>query len=143
MDFRLDATDAVLMRDELFVIRAERRVVWCEVFTPPQVAPAQGAAAARTISEYLLENVIARRSSWLGVVLDARKGPTVVGPVTLGVLEKIFARAEQVRKPLAALIGTARAQGDQFRSIQQAHAPRFGMVTDRLEMAADWMTTAG
>ena len=143
MDFRLYATDAVLVRDDLYVIRAERRVVWCEVLTPPQVAPAQGAAAARAISEYLLENVIARRSSWLGVVLDVRKGPTVVGPVTLGLLEKMFARAEQVRKPLAALLGTARAQGDQFRGVQQAHAPRYGMVTDRVELAVDWMTTAG
>ena len=143
MDYRLDSADAILVRDELFVIRAERRVVWCAVFTPPNVAPAQGAAAARAMSEYLLGKVITRRSSWIGVVLDVRKGPTVVGPITLGVLEQMFARAEQVRKPLASLIGTARAQGDQFRSVQQALAPRFGMVTDRQEMAVDWMTTAG
>jgi len=107
MDSRADAASVVLLEHELFVIVAERRVVWCRVLTPPNVTPAAGAAAGKSAFAYLMTHVLVRRSSWLGVVADVRRGPSVAGPVTLQGLEQLFIHAEEVRKPLAMLIGAA------------------------------------
>jgi hypothetical protein len=143
MDARLDAQRAILVQDELYVIRAERRVVWVELQTPPHIDPKRGAAAAVAITSYLLGSVLARRSSWLGLILDIRRGPTVMGPLTLTAAEQVFQRAEQLRKPLAALISAAPAQLEQFTALQQTHAPRFAKVTADAKAAIDWMTRAG
>jgi hypothetical protein len=143
MDARLDVQKAILAQDDLYIIRAERRVVWVQLQTPPHIDPKRGAAAAQAITSYLLGNILERRSSWLGLVLDVRCGPTVMGPLTLSAAEQVFQRAEQIRKPLAALIGSAPAQLEQFTELQQAHAPRFGKVTTDAAAAVDWMTRAG
>jgi hypothetical protein len=143
MDARLNAQKAILVQDDLYVIRAERRVVWVQLVTPPNIDPRRGAAAAGAIATYLLGSVLERRSSWLGLILDVRQGPTVMGPLTLALAEQIFQRAEEVRKPLAALIGPAPAQREQFSALQRAHAPRFALATEDAKAAADWMTRAG
>jgi hypothetical protein len=139
---RPDTAAVVLLEHELFVVFAEGRVVWCRVLMPAQVAPATGAAAGKSALGYLADNVLVRRSSWLGVILDVRSAPSVVGPVTLQGLERTFVLAEEARKPLAALVGKAATQRDQFATLQR-HAPRFSLVTDTPAVAVDWMTRAG
>jgi hypothetical protein len=133
----------VLVEDELYVIRAEGRVVWFELHTRPNTTPARGAEAARTAGAYLLEHVLQRRSSWLGAILDIREGPSVIGPVTLGMSEQMFRKAEESRKPLCALIGRAPSQRAQYEDIVLEHAPRFGKVVDSVAAAQDWMRDAG
>lgn len=64
------------------------------------------------------------------------------GSVTLDGLEKTFTLAEEVRKPLAALVGSAATQRDQFGNIQRK-APGFTLVTEDPAVAVDWMTRAG
>jgi hypothetical protein len=132
----------ILLKSELYVIRAERRVVWCDVATPQGLAPARGAAAAQSMAAYLTEHVLQRRSPWIGVVLDVRRGPTVVGPVTLQLIERLFAHAELARKPLAALVGNAPAQTQQFGTAARTCAPHFGTVTESQNRAIDWMMSA-
>lgn len=142
MDFRRDAAGVVLLQHELFAITAEGRVVWCRMLMSPQVAPSVGAAAGKSLFDYLTSHVLVRRSSWLGVILDVRRAPSVVGPITFQGLERVFALTEEVRKPLAVLIGSAATQREQFGKLQRS-APRFSIVTDDLATAADWMTRAG
>jgi hypothetical protein len=43
----LDADERILAEDDLYVIRAERRVVWVHVRVPRNVEPSRGAAAAQ------------------------------------------------------------------------------------------------
>ena len=132
----------ILVNDDVFVIRAERRVVWCEVNTPRQLSPARGAEAAQAIAAYMLENVLQRRSRWLGLIIDVRRGPSVVGPITLETIERMFERAETCRKPVAALVSAAAAQADQYETVIRTHAPRFGKVVLSPADALEWMTAA-
>jgi len=133
----------VLLEDELFVIRAEGRVVWFELHTRPGTNPARGAEVARVAGTYLIDNVLQRRSSWRGAVLDVREGPSVFGPITRAVSEAMFRKAEEARKPLCALIGTAPSQRAQFEALVTEHAPRFAKVVDTVAAAQDWMRDAG
>jgi hypothetical protein len=142
MDSGVGATSVVLLQHELFVVFAMGRVVWCRLLMPPHLAPATGAAAGKSLVAYLADNVLVRRSSWLGVIIDVRRGPSVVGPVTLQGIERTFALAEEVRKPLAALVGSAATQREQYGNVQRK-APRFTLVTDDPAVAVDWMTRAG
>jgi hypothetical protein len=138
----MDAPSVVLLQHDLFLIVAERRVVWCRVLTPPHINPGAGAAAGKSAFTYLMSHVLVRRSSWLGVVLDVRRGPSVVGPITFQGLEGLFSHAEEVRKPFAVLIGSATAQREQFGKLQ-LNAPRFTLVTTEPADAVGWMTRAG
>ncbi len=132
----------VLLKDDVYVIRADRRVVWCEVATPRGLNPARGAAAAQIMSTYLTEHVLQRRSPWIGLIVDVRRGPSVVGPVTLQLIERMFAQGELARKPIAALVGAAPTQAQQFGAAARACAPNFGTVTESPSRALDWMTSA-
>jgi len=142
MDSGVGATSVVLLQHDLFVIFAVGRVVWCRLLMPAHLAPATGAAAGKSMLGYLANNVLVRRSSWLGVIVDVRRGPSVVGPVTLEGIEKTFTLAGEVRKPLAALVGSSATQREQFGNVQRK-APRFTLVTDDPAVAVDWMTRAG
>jgi hypothetical protein len=101
----------------------------------------RGAKAAELISEYLLREVLRKGSSWLGLVLDVTRGPSVVGPNTLRVVEGLFRAAEDARKPLAMLLGSTATQRAQFEIVARDCAPRYGCLVDNAEAARDWMTS--
>lgn len=130
-----------LYADDLHVVRSAGRVVWCQVSVPARTPPAEGAAAARRAGDYLITNVLARRSSWLGCILDVRQGPSVFGPITRGVTVQLLDSAEAARKPFAVLTVGTGAQHDQYSTLAAQHAPRFGLVTADAQQASDWMTT--
>ncbi|HEU4582600.1 MAG TPA: hypothetical protein VFS67_30295 [Polyangiaceae bacterium] len=92
-----------LFVDELHEIRDLGRVVWCRVSVPERTPPASGAAAARRVGDYLISHVLQRRSPWLGLVLDVRRGPSVFGPITRAVTVRLLESAEQAHKPFAVL----------------------------------------
>jgi hypothetical protein len=94
------------------------------------------------MTAYLTQHVLQRRSPWLGLVVDVRRGPSVVGPVTLQLIEQMFSHAELARKPMAALVGTAPAQIQQFGTAARTCAPHFGTVTESQHRALDWMMLA-
>jgi hypothetical protein len=141
MDSGVGAGNIVLLQHDVFVIFAEGRVVWCRLHMPPHLSPSAGAAAGKSMLGYLASHVLVRRSSWLGAILDVRRGPSVVGPITLEGIERTFALAQDARKPLAALVGSAATQREQFGNVQRK-APRFTLVTDDPAVAVDWMTRA-
>jgi hypothetical protein len=135
-----DGSNGVLLEDELHLIRSSGRVVWCHVRIPRSTHPAAGAEAAKRAVQYLLENVLHRRSPWLGLILDVRQGPSVFGPITRQVSANMFETAELARKPVAVVTVGAGAQHAQYLSLAAAHAPQFVLVTSDANQAADWMT---
>jgi hypothetical protein len=134
--------DGVLLEDELHLIRSAGRVVWCHVRIPRTTLPSAGAEAAKRVCQYLSDNVLHRRSPWLGLILDVRQGPSVFGPITRQVSAKMFECAEQARKPLAVVTVGDGAQHAQYLSLAAAHAPSFALITSDAAKAADWMTQA-
>jgi hypothetical protein len=130
---------AILLGDKLFQIWHEGRIVWCEVIIAANVTPDEGAAAGKAMGHYLVHQVLTLRSSWLGVILDVRRGPSVVGPVTLQVNERILKTAEEARKPIAVLIGAKPTLRSQYASMCAEHAPRFAMLTSEPKVALDWL----
>jgi hypothetical protein len=134
--------DGVLLEDELHVIRSAGRVVWCHVRIPRTTHPSAGAEAAKRVGRYLIDNVLHRRSPWLGLILDVRQGPSVVGPCTRQASSKMFESAEHARKPLAVLTVGDGTQHAQFLSLAVAHAPKFALITSDAAEAVDWMTQA-
>jgi hypothetical protein len=129
-----------LFVDELHEIRDLGRVVWCRVSVPERTPPASGAAAARRVGDYLISHVLQRRSPWLGLVLDVRRGPSVFGPITRAVTVRLLESAEQAHKPFAVLTAGNTTQHLQYSTLARAHAPRYGLVSADTQQAHDWMT---
>jgi hypothetical protein len=134
------AADVTLLEDDLHVVRAVGRVVWCDITIPKGTQPVAGAEAAKRVCKYLTDNVLHRRSRWLGLVLDVRQGPSVIGPVTRSVSSTLFIHAEQARKPFAVLTVASRPLHAQYCELAAAHAPQFALITEGVEHAMDWMT---
>jgi hypothetical protein len=134
---RLDGV--VLLEDHFFIIRSVGRVVWCHLLIPKNTPPSAGADAAQRLGKYLLDKVLYPRSSWLGLILDVRKGPSVFGPITRELNSKLFVAAERARKPLAVVTIGQGAQHSQFCELA-AQAPQFAVVTSVVDEAVDWMT---
>jgi hypothetical protein len=135
------ASAPVLARGDTFVIQGSRRVVWCKITVPRGMDPARGAAAAERLGAFLLDHVLERHSPWLGILMDLRDGPSVLGPVSLRVMERILERAELVRRRVALYLGHAPSLEEQLSGLARARAPRFGKVTDDGSVALDWMTS--
>jgi hypothetical protein len=132
----------ILARGDTFIIHGTRRVVWCKVTVPQGLNPVRGAAAAEELGAFLVEHVLERHSVWLGVVFDVRDGPSVLGPVSLRIMERILERAELVRRRVALLLGPAPTLKAQFLAIARERAPHFATVTDDRNTALDWMTSS-
>ena len=131
---------ALLFQDNYHHVRADGRVVWCDVCVPEPTPPAAGAESAQRVGQYLIENVLHRRSRWLGFILDVRNGPSVFGPITRQVSVNMFEAAVQARRPLAVLTVPGRLQHSQYCALAAAHGSSFVLVTDSAERARDWMT---
>jgi NAD(P)-dependent dehydrogenase (short-subunit alcohol dehydrogenase family) len=139
MEVPAPGSGALLVHDELFLIRSDARIIWCHVLTPQRVSPARGAAAAEAMAAYLIEHVLQRRSPWLGLMLDIRKGPSVFGPVTRAAVQRMFDQAERTRKRVSVLVAASPVQRAQFAELAAGHAPRYCQVTDAERAALDWV----
>jgi hypothetical protein len=133
----------VLAEGETFVIQGAGRIVWCKISVPRGLDPARGAASGAALGAFLLGHVLERHSSWLGVVFDVREGPSVIGPISLQVMQNLCERAELVRRRLAILVGIAPLVKEQLSLLARVHAPRFATVTGDRRAAVDWMTSSG
>jgi hypothetical protein len=129
-----------LFVDDLHTVRDLGRVVWCQVSVPERTPAASGAAAAQRVGDYLVANVLQRRSPWLGLVLDVRGGPSVFGPITRAVTVRLLESAESACKPFAVLTAGNTTQHSQYAALAESHAPRYGLVTAEAQAAHDWMT---
>ena len=132
----------LLLKSDLYEIRAEGRVVRCALNIPVRTAPALGANAAVDMGEWLVNNVLKPRSQWVGLIVDVRVGPSVFGPVTRAAIERMLTSAQQSRRPLCVLVGDSSTQCDQFLEMARLHAPRYSRVTSDPEEAVTWLTTA-
>lgn len=129
-----------LFGDDLHSVRGLGRVVWCVVSVPERTPAAAGAAAAQRVGNYLVASVLQRRSPWLGLVLDVRRGPSVFGPITRSVTVRLLESAESAHKPFAVLTGGTTTQHQQYAALAASHAPRYVLVTSDVQQADDWMT---
>lgn len=125
-----------LFRDDLHSVRNVGRVV----AVPERTPAASGAAAAQRAGEYLIANVLQRRSPWLGLILDVRRGPSVFGPITRAVTVRLLESAESAHKPFAVLTGGTTTQHQQYAALAAGHAPRYVLITSDARQASDWMT---
>lgn len=130
----------ILTEGEFFEIRSEGRVVRCSVRVPTRTSPAAGAAAGRDMCDWLIQHALQPRSSWLGVIVDTRNGPSVLGPVTRSAVERMFKAAEQARRPLATLVSSPTiALFEQFSAVSRSCAPSCSTVTADPAAANAWM----
>ena len=124
------AANNVLIRGELFEISSEGRIVRCRVRVPTRTAAAAGAEAAKQMGEWMINNALRPGSSWIGLILDTRDGPTVVGPITLSIIQRVFETAEHSRRPMTVLVApSSSALFDQFAELACRVAPTYGCVT--------------
>jgi hypothetical protein len=131
----------VLAEGATFSVYNVGRVVWCQIMVPRGLDPARGAAAGEELGSFLVDHVLEHRSPWLGIVFDVREGPSVLGPISLRVTERMLERAELVRRRVAILIGIAPRLEEQFSALVHARAPHFAKVTNDRSVALDWMTS--
>jgi len=69
-----------------------------------------------------------------------RDGPSVVGPITRSVIERVLETAEQSRRPMTVLVGPSPALFEQFAELQRRVAPTYGLVTADPDGAIAWMS---
>ncbi|MEY4551348.1 MAG: hypothetical protein RL685_7543 [Pseudomonadota bacterium] len=132
---------SILTESEFFEIRSEGRVVRCSVRVPTRTPPAAGAAAGRDMCDWLIQNALPPRRGWLGVIVDTRNGPSVLGPVTRSAAERLVQAAETAKRPLAVLVSTsAVALLEQFSSVSRSCGPTCSTVTTDPDAAIGWMS---
>ena len=91
--------------------------------------------------DWLIRHALQARSSWIGVILDTRNGPSVLGPVTRTTMEGLFQAAELARRPLAVLVSSPTlALFDQFSAVSRSCAPNSSTVTAEPDLANAWMS---
>ncbi len=132
----------LLLKADLYEIRAEGRVIRCVLNIPARTAPALGASSALDVGEWLVSNVLKPRSQWLGPIVDVRLGPSVFGPVTRSVTERLMTSAAQSRRRMALLVGSSPTQRDQFLEMARLYAQRYSCVTSDPDAALTWLTTS-
>jgi hypothetical protein len=131
----------ILTESEFYEIRSEGRVVRCSVRVPTRTPPAAGAAAGRDMCDWLIQNVIPPRRGWLGVVVDTRNGPSVLGPITRSAVERLVEAAERAKRPLAVLVSPpAVALFEQFSAVSRSCGPTCSTVTTDPDAAVAWMS---
>lgn len=136
---RVDSS--ILTESEFFEIRSEGRIVRCSVRVPSRTPPAAGAAAGRDMCDWLIQNAVPPRRGWLGVIVDTRNGPSVLGPVTRSSVERLVENAERAKRPLAILVSTsAVALFEQFSSVSRSCGPTCSTVITDPDAAISWMT---
>jgi hypothetical protein len=124
------AAGNVLMRGELFEISSEGRIIRCRVRVPKRVTPAAGAEAARQMGEWMINQALRPGSSWIGLILDTRDGPTQVGPITLSIIQRVLETAERSLRPMTVLVASTSATlFEQFAELARQAAPTYGLVT--------------
>jgi hypothetical protein len=133
----------LLVRGEVYELWSHGRVVQVVLKVPARTPPAVGAQAATEMGEWVVQNVLQRRSRWLGVVFDVRSGPSIFGPITRAVMERLFEHAERARKPIAVVVGNTASQRDQFSVLARTVAPSQSKITSELDEALAWMTRSG
>ena len=131
----------LLVKADLYEIRAEGRVVRCALNIPARTAPALGASAALAVGEWLVSNVLKPRGQWLGLIVDVRLGPSVFGPVTRSVTERLLTSAVQSRRPVVFLVGDSPTQREQFQEVARLYGQRYSCVTSDPDAALTWLTT--
>ena len=133
----------VLMRGELFEISSEGRIVRCRVRVPRRVTPAAGAEAAKQMGDWMIHQALRPGSSWVGLILDTREGPTQVGPITLSIIQSVLETAEQRRRPMTVLVASASdTLFEQFAGLARQVAPTYGCVTADPDEAIASLTRA-
>lgn len=131
----------ILTESEFYEIRSEGRVVRCAVRVPTRTPPAAGAAAGKDMCDWLIQNALPPRRGWLGVIVDTRNGPSVLGPVTRSAVERLIQAAEQHKRPLAVLVASpSAALFEQFSSVSRSCGPTCSTVTADPEAAVAWMS---
>jgi hypothetical protein len=129
----------VLIQAELYDIRSDGRVVRCTLHVPTRTPPQDGAKAGTAMNDWLIANALRPRSGWLGVIMDVRDGPSVLGPVTRSTTERLFEASEQSRRPLAVLVSSSAALFEQFSAMSRRCAPQYSMVTSDPAAALAWI----
>jgi hypothetical protein len=80
------------------------------------------------LSDTLLGSVIAPRSSYLGLLLDVRHGPTAFGQKARGDFAALLARGEELGFPMAVLVSQSATQRLQFNNLRSQCAPLCGTI---------------
>ena len=129
----------VLAQGDTYVVQGAGRVAWAKISVPRGLDPARGAAAGEELGNFLVDQVLMPHSPWLGLVLDVRAGPTIIGPKSLRVMESLFDRAESVRRRLAILVGAAPILNQELLNLARSRAPIHALVTEAAPRALDWV----
>lgn len=110
----------------------------CQVWTRPDLSSEEGARNAGEMVSYLANAVLQPGSPYRGMIFDVRRGPTVFGPQTRGVLAGLFSKSAASKVRIAVITSESATQILQFRSLCAA-APTLTQVFPDEPSAVRWL----
>jgi hypothetical protein len=116
-------------------------VAICQVWTRPDLSSEDGAKNASQMVSYLTDVVLRVGTSYRGLIVDVRRGPTVFGPKTRTVLVGLFATSVARKVRIAVLTSESATQVLQFRSLC-AEAPTMTQVFANESSAVQWLAAS-
>lgn len=116
-------------------------VAICQVWTRPDLSSEEGAKNASQMVSYLTDVVLRVGTSYRGLIVDVRRGPTVFGPKTRTVLVGLFATSVARKVRIAVLTSDSATQVLQFRSLC-AEAPTMTQVFANESSAVQWLAAS-
>lgn len=111
-----------------------------QVWTRPDLSSEEGAKNAAQMVAYLTDVVLRVGTSYRGMIIDVRRGPTVFGPQTRTVLVGLLANSVARKVRVAVLTSESATQTLQFRSLC-AVAPTMTQVFADEPSAVQWLAT--
>jgi hypothetical protein len=123
-NFRFDIADAIAR---------------CRVWRRQDLDSAQGARCAEDLANHARKLAAGAAGVARAMVLDLRDAPAVSGPRTLGALGELLKSWEDVRRPVAMVVGASPTQALQFRRLVAQNAPRLGATFTDLDSALAWV----
>ena len=129
-----------LVEGDNHLISQRDGIAICQVWTRPDLSSEEGAKNAGQMVAYLTDVVLRVGTSYRGLIIDVRRGPTVFGPKTRAALVGLLATSVARKVRVAILTSDSATQFLQFRSLCTP-APTMNQVFANESSAVQWLAT--
>lgn len=129
-----------LLRTPMCEVDAHEAVVECRIFSRADLSDEVGALSARQLAMLLTSRVLHEQSEYIGILIDVRQAPPVVGAQTRRSVEDWLALAERRGRRVAILVAEAPEQRAQYTEIARARAATRARVYVDPDRARRWAT---
>lgn len=122
----------------MYILEVRAGLVHVDVGAATNLTLTQGADAARSLRDDLLQVLELTNQFIRGLIMDVRKAPSIAGPKTRAAMGECMETWERAGLPMAFVVGNEPIKETQFTGMVRQHAPTRGKVTRDYPAAESW-----